>query len=118
MARANRLRVETVKPLIRSWRESEIVPTADKVSVAGGGDRLRTRNGPEKRLQAHKMRWFSAHLFAMQRAVWATVSSESDRCVNLPAGRPRLATYRKLILQPIESKSIRHVVRDGVLPVH
>src|SRR5438552_4308 len=33
MARANRLRVEMLKPLILSWRETEVVPTADKVWV-------------------------------------------------------------------------------------
>jgi hypothetical protein len=59
-----------------SFRHLFMVPQQPTASGCTG-DRLQPRNGPEKRIQGHKMSWFSAYPFAMQRAVWATVSSES-----------------------------------------
>src|SRR6266581_6567899 len=69
------------------------------VGVARGGDRLRPRNGPEKRLQGHKMRWFSAYLFPMQRAVCAIVSSKAMMKVDR-----MLRAHQELILNWFRAK--------------
>jgi hypothetical protein len=72
--------LKKVQPLILSRRETEIVAELDCDAwvLTRGGDCLQPKNGPEKRLQGPKMRWFSSHPNAFQSDVLATQGSFKD----------------------------------------
>ena len=63
------------------------------MGVARGSVRLRTRNGPEKRVQGYEMTCLSAYPFKKQRAALATVSrcvGQSMRAVSMRSIEVRL----------------------------